>query len=111
LTYTAYKTRQRAGVVSSRRFVPHPLAGNETLLRARVRKMITRTIGFVVFKLPRVDDPSSVMYRELYGSASADLMSYSFEGLGSRAVVDEFVNAHGMAPSRVEFLPRPSDCA
>jgi len=96
-------------VVSSRRFIPYPLAGNETLLRARVRKMITRTIGFVVFKLPRVDDPSSVMYRELYGSASADLMSDSFEGLGSRAVVDEFVNAHGMAPSRVELLPGATD--
>ena len=108
-TYTAYKTRQRAGVVSSHRFVPHPLAGNETLLRARVRKMITRTIGFVVFKLPRTDDPSSVMYREIYGSASADLMSDSFEGLGSRAVVDEFVNAHGMAPSRAELLPGVSD--
>jgi YD repeat-containing protein len=108
-TYTAYKTRQRAGVVSSRRFVPHPLAGNETLLRARVRKMITRTIGFVVFKLLRTDDPSSVMYRELYGSASADLMSDSFEGLGSRAVVDEFVNAHGMAPSRAELLPGAGD--
>ena len=108
-TYTAYEPGERAGVVSSRRFIPHPLAGNETLLRARVRKMITRTIGFVVFKLPRTDDPSSVMYRELYGSASADLMSDSFEGLGSRAVVDEFVNAHGMAPSRAELLPGVSD--
>jgi YD repeat-containing protein len=108
-TYTAYEPGERAGVVSSRRFIPYPLAGNETLLRARVRKMITRTIGFVVFKLPRVDDPSSVMYRELYGSASADLMSDSFEGLGSRAVVDEFVNAHGMAPSRAELLPGVSD--
>ena len=107
-TYTAYEPGERAGVVSSRRFIPYPLAGNETLLRARVRKMITRTIGFVVFKLPRVDDPSSVMYRELYGSASADLMSDSFEGLGSRAVVDEFVSAHGMAPCRAVLLPGAS---
>ena len=34
-TYTAYEPGERAGVVSSRRFIPHPLAGNETLLRAR----------------------------------------------------------------------------
>jgi YD repeat-containing protein len=108
-TYTAYEPGERAGVVSSSRFVPYPLAGNESLLRARIRKMVTRTIGFVVFRLPRTDDPSSVMYRELYGSASADLMSDSFEGLGSRAVVDEFVTAHGMSPSTPELLPGVSD--
>ncbi len=103
--YTAYAPSRRAGVISSHRFVPYPLAGNETLLRARVRKMVSRTIGFVVFKLPRSDDPSSVLFRDLYGSASADLMSGSFEGLGARAVVDEFVTAHGMSPSRAELLP------
>lgn len=103
--YTAYAPADRAGVVSSHRFVPNPLAGNEDLLRSRVRKMVSRTIGFVVFKLPRSDDPSSVMFRDLYGSASADLMSDSFEGLGARAVVDEFVKAHGMAPSEAELLP------
>jgi YD repeat-containing protein len=107
--YTAYDPGERAGVVSSQRFIPYPLAGNETLLRDRVRKMVTRTIGFVVFKLPRSDDPSSVMFRDLYGSDSADLMSDSFEGLGARAVVDEFVTAHGMSASRAELLPGATD--
>ena len=104
--YTAYDVH--AGVVSSARFIPYPLAGNEKLLRARVRKMISRTIGFVVFHLPESNDPSSVMYRDLYGSASADLMSDSFEGLGARAVVDEFQSAHGMEPARAEI---PTDAA
>ena len=103
--YTAYNERARVGVVSSARFIPHPLAGNETLLRARIRKMVSRTMGFVVFDLPRSNDPSSVMYRDLYGSASADLMSDSFEGLGSRAVVDEFRGAHGMEPAQSEIPP------
>ena len=103
--YSAYDPPLRAGMVSSRRFIPDPLAGNETLLRARVRKMVSRTMGFVVFDLPRSDDPSSVMYRDLYGSASADLMSDSFEGLGARAVVDEFQTAHGMRPQEAELLP------
>lgn len=107
--YTAYAPKDRAGVVSSHRFVPYPLAGYEKLLRARVRKMVSRTIGFVVFNLPRSDDPSSVMFRDLYGSASADLMSDSFEGLGTRAVVDEFVSAHGMAPGKAELLPGVAD--
>jgi predicted Zn-dependent protease len=103
--YTAYRPNERAGLVSSARFIPEPLAGNEKLLRARIRKMVSRTIGFVVFELPRSDDPSSVMYRDLYGSASADLMSDSFEGLGSRAVVNEFRNAHRMEPGQAEIPP------
>lgn len=103
--YSAYDPPLRAGMVSSRRFIPDPLADNETLLRARVRKMVSRAMGFVVFDLPRSDDPSSVMYRDLYGSASADLMSDSFEGLGAQAVVDEFQTAHGIRPRQAELLP------
>ena len=107
--YTTYESGNRAGIVSSSRFVPYPLAKNETLLRARVRKMISRTMGFVVFNLPESDDPSSVMFRDLYGSASADMMSDSLEGLGARAVVDEFFAAHGMSPSRAELIPGVTD--
>jgi YD repeat-containing protein len=103
--FMAYEPLLRAGVVSSARFIPHPLAGNEALLRARIRKMVSRTMGVVVFGLPRSDDPSSVMYRDLYGSATADLMSDNFEGLGARAMVDEFQTAHGMSPQPAEFLP------
>jgi predicted Zn-dependent protease len=104
--YTAYDQGQRVGVVSSRRFVPYPLAGKENLLRSRIRKMVSRTIGFVVFNLPRSNDPSSVMYKDLYGGASADLMSDRLEGLGARAVVDEFKSAHGMQPQPAEMLPQ-----
>jgi YD repeat-containing protein len=103
--YTAYDPPQRVGVVSSHYFVPNPLAGKEKLLRSRIRKMVSRTIGFVIFNLPPSDDPSSVMYKDLYGSASADLMSDRFEGLGARAVVDEFKSAHGMRTQPAEILP------
>ena len=103
--YTAYDPPQRVGVVSSRRFVPYPLAGRENLLRSRIRKMVSRTMGFVVLNLPRSDDPSSVMYKDLYGGAGADLMSDRIEGLGARAVVDEFKSAHGMQPQVAEMLP------
>jgi predicted Zn-dependent protease len=103
--YTAYDPPQRVGVVSSHRFIPYPLAGQENLLRSRIRKMVSRTIGFVVFNLPWSNDPSSVMYKDLYGAASADLMSDRFEGLGVRAVVDEFKSAHGMPAQPAEMLP------
>jgi len=107
--YTAYDPPRRVGIVSSRRFVPYPLAGKENLLRSRVRKMVSRTIGFVVFNLPPSDDPSSVIYKDLYGSASADLVSDRFEGLGAGAVVDEFKSAHGMRPKPAEILPPTAD--
>jgi predicted Zn-dependent protease len=103
--YTAFDTAARAGAVSSVRFIPYPLARNEALLRTRVRKMVSRVIGFGAFNFPRNDDPSSVLYRDLYGRAGADLMSDSIEGLGSRAVVDEFQTAHGSRPQPVEIPP------
>jgi|GEM_PF-1087813 len=106
--YTGYDPNNRAGVVSSSRFIPHPLAGNEKLLRSRIRKMVSRTIGFTVFNLPPSNDPSSVIYGDLYGAASADLMSDSFEGLGARAVVDAFRGAHAMQPAPAEI---PADAS
>jgi len=103
--YTAYDRPNRVGVVSTHRFVPEPMAGNEKLFRSRIRKMVSRTIGFVVFDLPRSDDPSSVLYKDLYGSSSADLMSERLEGLGALAVVDEFKSTHGTAPRAAEIRP------
>jgi len=103
--YTAYDNRHRVGIVSSHRFVPHPLAGKENLFRARIRKMVTRAMGFVAFNLPRSDDPSSAMYKDLYGAASVDLMSDRLEGLGSQAVVDEFNSVHRMSPVSAEMSP------
>jgi YD repeat-containing protein len=91
-TYT-YWDGDRGGAVSTARFhSPHDNANS--ILKSRTRKMISRVIGMLVLKLPRSEDPSSVLARELYGSFSADLMSDYFDGLGSLAVVDNFVSAH-----------------
>lgn len=90
-TYT-YWDGERGGVVSSARF--HPTRdGDDPVLKVRVRKMISRVIGFLALRLPRSDDPSSVLAKDLYGSISADLMSDNFDGLGSIAVIDNFVSA------------------
>ena len=109
--YTAYLHEERAGVVSSARFVPflYRFGGKAELLKTRIRKMVSRTIGAMVYNLPESDDPTSIMYRDLYGSASADLMSEDFEGLGWRAVVDEFRMAHGRRPREPELLPGVSE--
>jgi YD repeat-containing protein len=109
--YTAYRQSERAGLVSSARFTPflHRLRGKEKLLKTRVRKMVSRTIGVLVYNLPFNDDPTSIMFRNLYGGDSADLMSETFAGLGSRAVVDEFKTAHGVHPQNPELLPGISE--
>ena len=51
-------------------------------------------IGTVVYDLPRSEDPTSVLAKELYGAYSTDLMSDEFDGLGSLAVIDGFTRAH-----------------
>lgn len=92
-TYT-YWDGDRGGAVSSARFRATPGGKRESVLKTRMRKMISRVIGMLVFKLPRSEDPSSVLAKELYGSFSADLMSDNFDGLGSQAVVDDFMASH-----------------
>ncbi|MGN6735396.1 MAG: cytochrome c oxidase assembly factor Coa1 family protein, partial [Candidatus Binatia bacterium] len=91
-TYT-YWDGDRGGAVSSARFHATRDTSN-SLLKIRTRKMISRVIGMLALKLPRNEDLTSVLARELYGSFSADLMSDEFDGLGSLAMVDNFRSAH-----------------
>jgi len=51
----------RVGMVSSRQCLPYPRAGKDNLLRSRIRQMVIRTSGFMVFNFPPSDDPSWVM--------------------------------------------------
>ncbi len=48
----------------------------------------------LVYELPRSEDPTSVLAKEMYGSFSIDLMSDEFDGLGSLAVIDGFTRSH-----------------
>ena len=58
-----------------------------------VLRWLGRVIGTVVYDLPRSEDPTSVLAKELYGAFSTDLMSDEFDGLGSLAVIDGFTRA------------------
>ncbi len=103
-TYT-YWDGDRGGAVSSARLGSTQEEDTDSLLNARVRKMISRVIGMLVLKMPRSEDPSSVLAKELYGSFSADLMSDNFDGLGSLAVVDDFKTAHWLPALTPKVLP------
>ncbi len=85
----------QSGLVSSHRLDEEsssPAARRR--LKSRVRKITSRVIGTVVYDLPRSEDPTSVLAKELYGAHSTDLMSDEFDGLGSLAVIDGFTRSH-----------------
>jgi len=99
----------RAGLVSSARFRPSPSAVASALLKSRVRKMISRVMGVVVYELPFSEDPTSVMAKDLYGAFSADLMSEKFDGLGALAVVDDFKSSQWFPTLPAEIMPEMVD--
>jgi YD repeat-containing protein len=65
-------------------------------------------IGTTVYDLPRSEDPTSVMAKDLYGSHSTDLMSDEFDGLGSLAVIDGFVRTHWLPAFTPTVTPAAS---
>jgi predicted Zn-dependent protease len=48
------------------------------LLHTRLRKMITRTLGFYYFGLPTSDQPTSVLYRDILGVDDLDVVTEEF---------------------------------
>lgn len=100
-----YRRGRRFAVVSSARLKPflYGLPEEKELLQTRVRKVISRDIGLLVYGLPHNDDPTSLLYNEMWSVRDIDLASERFDGLGALAVVSEFRNAHAQPPSRPEF--------
>lgn len=95
----------KAGVVSSVPFRDRSAAVSaQSPVRSRVRKAISRIAGTVLYRLPHGNDPTSVMAQWLSDSHRADLMSDEMDGLGSLAVIDDFVRAHWLP----EFTPTVS---
>lgn len=78
----AFSLRQagRFAVVSSARMNPasFKLPANDSLLRARVRKMVTKNIGIMYYKLPQNDNPKSVLYRSILGLEELDRAGEDF---------------------------------
>ena len=88
----SYNIRGRFGFVSTFLLTRRRFEGpsKDGLLRARVRKLISRNIGVSAYRLPMSDDPTSVVSESIGWVGNIDLLSESFEGLGPRAVVDEY---------------------
>lgn len=78
----AFSLRQagRFAVVSSARMNPvsFKLPVNDALMSARVRKMVTKNIGIMYYKLPQNDNPKSVLYRSILGLEELDRAGEDF---------------------------------
>lgn len=97
-----YRGGQGFAVVSSARMVPwlYRLRGKEYLLQTRLRKMISKNIGLLVYELPLSNDPTSLLYSKVLDVDDLDLMQETFAGLGSQAVVSGFEEKHHRRPPR-----------
>jgi len=100
-----YYMQPRTAVISAARLKPvfYRWFGRERLLQVRVRKFVTRDLGVLVYRFPLNDDPTSVLKRGIWSLEDLDVASENFEGLGSRAVVNQFQEAHRQKPVAPEF--------
>ena len=103
-----YRGGQGFAVVSSARMVPwlYRLRGKEYLLQTRLRKMISKNIGLLVYELPLSNDPTSLLYSKVLDVDDLDLMQETFAGLGSQAVVSGFEEKHRQAPTTPVIVRR-----
>jgi predicted Zn-dependent protease len=76
----ALRTQGRYAVISSARMDPLFFGepADADLLHTRLRKMITRVIGFYYFGLPASFDPRSVLYTDILGLDDLDAVSEEF---------------------------------
>ena len=94
-----------AAVVSSARMRPFlgGLRGQQPLVQTRARKMVTKNLGVLVYRLPPSRDPSSVLFDRIDGVDDLDVMGETFEGLGGSAVVSGFQTKHRQATQDAEL--------
>jgi len=100
----SYRSENNA-VVSTAHMRPFlaGVLGREALLQARLRKMVAKNLGVLVYRLPASRDPSSVMYDNILGPDDLDVMGESFQGLGGQAVVSSYTTRHRQAPVAAEM--------
>jgi YD repeat-containing protein len=92
----SFRADERFALVSTARMAPsfQMLWPRAEVLRSRLRKMLMKDIGILVYRLPTNDDPTSVMYANVDSIGDLDNMQERFEGLGRQAVVSPTVVTH-----------------
>lgn len=76
----SYRAQNRFAVVSSARLNPVSFGqpADQALLDTRLRKVITKNIGILYFRLPQSNDPRSVLYKSILGIDDLDRVGEDF---------------------------------
>jgi tetratricopeptide (TPR) repeat protein len=76
----SYWVNGRFGVVSSARMNTNNVgaAPNDEILNRRMRKMVTKAIGMLYYRLPTSNDPKSAMYEDISSVQDLDNMGDDF---------------------------------
>jgi predicted Zn-dependent protease len=74
----SWREQGRFAVVSSGRMGLGRRAVSEYVLHTRFRKMVTKNVGILYFKLQQSDHPRSVLYRDIGGIAELDYVGEDF---------------------------------
>jgi predicted Zn-dependent protease len=79
-TFSLRSADQRLAVISYARMDPANLGDvpDTTLLRSRLRKMVTKNIGIMYFGLAVSDNPRSALFRNILGVDDLDRMTDDF---------------------------------
>jgi YD repeat-containing protein len=97
----SYRGDERFALVSTARMAPiaYEYRGQEYLLYSRVRKMVGKNIGILLYRFPSGADPTSLLRDNIRSVADLDGMRDTFEGLGARATASEVPVSHRLPPA------------
>jgi YD repeat-containing protein len=78
-----FRTGERFAVVSTARMTESADAAPSEpgVVLSRLRKMVTKNLGVLLYRLPLSDDPASVFYSQIDGAAELDRIDDSFDRL------------------------------
>jgi YD repeat-containing protein len=108
----SYRGDERFALVSTARMAPlaYEYRGQEYLLYSRVRKMVGKNIGVLLYRFPLSADPTSLLRDSIRSVADLDGMRDTFEGLGARTAAAEVPVSHRLPPAepRITTPPAPA---
>jgi YD repeat-containing protein len=105
----SYRGDERFALVSTARMAPmaYEYRGKEYLLNSRVRKMVGKNIGVLLYRFPLSADPTSLLRDNIRSVADLDRMRDTFEGLGARVTASEMPVSHRLPPAEPRITTPP----
>jgi YD repeat-containing protein len=94
-------------IIGTARLQPLLSGRSSELLAMRTRKLITKNIGLLAYRLPLSSDPTSVLYGSIQSVKDLDLVREEFSGTQQLAVAEPMTTAHTQQATAPEMLRDP----